>query len=384
MRTSTVALIGLVALGACDTTSGPNVPPPQNLYYELEPSGDPEAPLGVLLFWDEVFDDDLLVYRIYSSSDDAVYALRGETTSNTFHDNGQPELYYYVVAVDLDGNESAPSQSVLIDERLRLEAPDWLVGTSLDEAVHLAWSDNPFTSEPSGFKQYRVYSASYTLGDAFCGDDWSLEGTTIAPEFLVGVLTNGFSRCFAVSAESIEGWESLWSPTWADTPRPDSRNVIMAAYEADQTISGFRFWRDANSDGVAARSELGLVLDGNRTDLDFVISRDAQGDFYLTPVRTGTRVALYGNTPVEDLTSIDIAPETGFSAVPIQAVPMWAYVFEMDGGDGYARYGALRVTHVGTDYMIFDWSYQTDPGNPELSIGAGVFVDDTKGVVIRP
>jgi hypothetical protein len=32
-------------------------------------------------------------------------------------------------------------------------------------------------------------------------------------------------------------------------------------------------------------------------------------------------------------------------------------------------YGAIRVTAVGPNYIIFDWSYQTDPGNPELVPG---------------
>ena len=43
-----------------------------------------------------------------------------------------------------------------------------------------------------------------------------------------------------------------------------------------------------------------------------------------------------------------------------------AVKIEMNGGDGYARYGAVRVTHVGKDYLILDWAFQTDPGNPEL------------------
>jgi hypothetical protein len=39
----------------------------------------------------------------------------------------------------------------------------------------------------------------------------------------------------------------------------------------------------------------------------------------------------------------------------------------MDGGDGHSRFGGLRVTHVGQNVVIFDWSFQRDPGNPELS-----------------
>jgi hypothetical protein len=46
-------------------------------------------------------------------------------------------------------------------------------------------------------------------------------------------------------------------------------------------------------------------------------------------------------------------------------------VFEMDGGDGFARFGALRVTHAGKNFIIVDWSFQTDPGNIELLVGRG-------------
>jgi len=383
MKKGIMLVLGLAGLAGCDSVSGPDVASPDNLYYELEPSGDYQTPLGVLLLWDEIVDSDLRVYRVYSSPDDATYSLRGETTSNSFHDNGIPDLYYYVVAVDKNGDESPPSNIVTIDERLRLASPTWITSTSLNQAIYLSWSDNPFTTEPTGFKQYRVYSSPYTWGDAYCSDSWSLEGTTVAPEFLVGALPNGSPRCFGVSAESIEGWESMWSDVLADTPRPDSRNEIVWAYQADQTQSGWRFWRDANGNGSVDDGELGLLLDGNRTDLDFVLTRDAGGDFWIEPVRSGTTVALYGSTVVDDLTSIDIAPETGFSAVPIQALPRYGYVFEMDGGDGYARYGALRVTHVGANYMIFDWSYQTDPGNPQLSVGAGIFTANTKPLVIH-
>jgi hypothetical protein len=43
-------------------------------------------------------------------------------------------------------------------------------------------------------------------------------------------------------------------------------------------------------------------------------------------------------------------------------------VFEMDGGDGFPRYGAVRVQHVGSTFLILDWAYQPDPGNPELIV----------------
>jgi hypothetical protein len=63
-------------------------------------------------------------------------------------------------------------------------------------------------------------------------------------------------------------------------------------------------------------------------------------------------------------------------------VPGYGYVFQMSGGDGFARYGAVRVTHASADYMIFDWSYQTDPGNPELSLRGGL--PTAERIIVRP
>jgi hypothetical protein len=74
---------------------------------------------------------------------------------------------------------------------------------------------------------------------------------------------------------------------------------------------------------------------------------------------------LYANTPIADLTSIDVAPAGGYSTNMIEAVPGYGYVFEIVEGS-VLRYGALRVTHVGRDYLIFDWSFQSDIGNPQL------------------
>ena len=55
----------------------------------------------------------------------------------------------------------------------------------------------------------------------------------------------------------------------------------------------------------------------------------------------------------------------------IQAVPGYGYVFQIIEGSTL-HYGALRMTHVGRDYVIFDWSFQTDVGNPELQVRAGL------------
>jgi hypothetical protein len=265
-----------------------------------------------------------------------------------------------------------------------LDAPATLTSISLDGAIHLAWSDNAENNAPDGaFLEYRVYSTGYSLDDDLCDEAWDFEGATVfGTEFLVGSLTNGSAMCFGVVSVSVDNEESDWSPLRADTPRPDARNVLLYAFQSVPTLSGFRFFQDVDGDGQVGALELGAVGDGSRTDIDFWVNRDV-GDFYLMPERAGTSVALYSVEPIEDLTSIDIAPEIGFSLDGIEALPGFGYVFEMDGGDGFTRYGAVRVTHVGQEYMIFDWSYQTDPGNPELSVHGGNAVADGSGIVVQ-
>jgi len=251
------------------------------------------------------------------------------------------------------------------------DTPASVSSTSLDGAVALTWTDNSYQSDPTIFSNYRVYSSAYDLDNDACADTWSLEGTTVAPEFIVGALQNGIPRCFHVTAASADGIESGRSPLRADTPRPDSRNVAVSTVQSDPAVSGFSFWNDADGDGQSDDNELGVVTSGASDAIDFFVDRDLDGRIFLNPVRFGTGVEYYSNAPVEDLTSIDFAEDQVYRTTGIEALPGYGYVFEMDGGDGFQRYGALRVTHVGQTFIIFDWAFQTDPGNPELLVRSG-------------
>ncbi|HEU5050440.1 MAG TPA: hypothetical protein VFU00_08970, partial [Gemmatimonadales bacterium] len=177
------------------------------------------------------------------------------------------------------------------------EAPETLTSTTLDGAVALTWSDNPFQSDPDIFEAYAVYSASYDLDADLCGS-FRLEGTTVAPEFVVGALTNGAPRCFRVTAVSIDGLESGPSPRRHDTPRPDARNIALYARQFQDAGSAFRFWEDVDGDGNVDRNELGRVLAGSSTAADFTVERDGTGRLFLTPAFSGVEVALYGSAPV--------------------------------------------------------------------------------------
>jgi len=386
MRVSrySVLVVGVLAAGeGCQVNDviSSSISAPTNLTYVLEPSGDPDVPSGILLSWSDV--PDATRFRVYSrGSTGANFGLRGETTSNTFHDNGVPHLQYYVTAVDVNGAESAPSDAITVDERLRLDAPTSLTSISLNGAIELSWADNAYLADPADFKWYNIYSTGYDLDQGLCDATWTLEGTTVSPEFLAGALSNGVPRCYGVSAISLNGYESLWSPLRQDTPRPDARNVLVWAYQADTAHSGFRFWDDVNADGKGQPAELGLIQSGNRTDIDYWVYRDAGDTLWLVPEFTGTSMRLYSNSPIADLTDIDFAPATGYSRNMFQAVPGYGYVFQVVDGTAL-HYGALRVTHVSRNYVIFDWSLQTDPGNPELLLRGGQPTTLESGITVK-
>lgn len=374
-RSRSLLLTAAVLVGACQmnsTGTGPvltTLTPPANLTYELDPSGTSGSPVGVLLAWDNDTSSSLQAFNIYSRPNTTSnFGLRGTTTSNTFHDNGVPDLEYYVTALDVNGGESAPSNTVTIDERLVLPAPTTLSSIALDSAIHLDWADNAFLAAPTRFKWYRVYSTGYNTAGAVCDTSWVLEGTTVSHDFLSAQLTNGVPRCYGVSAISVEGYESLWSPLVEDTPRPDARNVLVWSDAANASLAGFRFWNDANNNGYPDPGELGLVESSTLTTIDFLVHlQTSDSTLWLQPVFTGDSLQLYQSTPIADLTSIHTAPASGYARALLQAQPGYGYVFERVV-NGQVFYAGLRVTAVSRQYVIFDWSVQTAAGNPDLMI----------------
>jgi len=161
-----------------------------------------------------------------------------------------------------------------------------------------------------------------------------------------------------VSTISVDGHESDWATPVAATPRVDAHNELVFATQDHADSSGFAFL-------LASSGRFGVVLPGNRTDIDFRVDRHADGSMWMTPVRTGSVVTLFDTQPIADLTSIALAPESGFSAAAVQARAGYGYVFQTTQADGL-HFAAMRVAFVGPTYVIFDWSYQTDPGNPML------------------
>jgi hypothetical protein len=360
MRLHRLILAALLPLAACEDLVGPGDPDaPANLAYQLIPSGDPNAPLGVLLTWDVPRSGRANSFNVYARTNGAQWALRATTTSPTFHDAGTPEAQYYVATRDERGEEIAHSNVVTVDLQSRLPAPQGIGSISLDGAVQLFWASNSVDASRATFDHYLVYSTGYDGNRGVCTSDWSLEGSTVSDGFLVGNLTNGVSRCYAISAITHDGHESQWSEARLDTPRPDGRSTVVYARQARTDSAGFFF-----TDSITKK--LGQVGASDRTDADFTIERRSDGTLWLTPARSGVTIASYSSAPIIDLSSIDRAPASGFSSTALQAIPAQGYVFRMQKADG-VHFGAVRVAYTAANYLVLDWSYQTAIGNPELN-----------------
>src|SRR5262249_4229043 len=109
----------------------------------------------------------------------------------------------------------------------RLPAPLGLASVSLNGGIQLFWMSNAVNANRTAFDHYLVYSTAYDATRNVCTATWNLEGSTVSDGFLVGNLTNGVSKCFAVSAVSHDGHESQWSDARFDTPRYDARNAFV-------------------------------------------------------------------------------------------------------------------------------------------------------------
>jgi hypothetical protein len=359
-----LALVLFAALAACDisNTTAPTDPTaPANLTFQLQPSGDPNVPLGIILSWDPPTNGRAVAFDVYGRSNSTGWIRRATTTSTTFHDVGTPQQQYYIVALDEAGNPMGESGTVTVDLSARLPAPLGLSSITLNGAIQLAWQPNAVHATTATFDHYRIYSSAYNSVKGACEDPWYFEGSTVSDAFLVGNLTNGVTRCYAVSAISVDGHESTWSAARMDTPRSDAKTVAVYAAEARSDSSSFLFLEPVSK-------KLGVVGVSTRTDADFIVNRHADGTLWITPGRVGVSLRLYQTTPVADLTTVDRAPISGYATTALQLSPGLAYVFQMQETDG-AHYGVIRVQFVTADVVLFDWAFQDAAGNAELSRG---------------
>ena len=366
-----VAAVLFMSMGGCDgsiVVAGDPPAPPEDLegfYYDR----------GVDLSWGLGSGWDGEAFRVYGRrTTDTDYFFIAEVTSCAegeclYRDiNVSPDrtYEYYVAAADPDtGEESASDYSVEVFVPLPVPppVPDDIVAVALDNAVYLHWSANSTSAED--FVAWRVYYAGED-GDFYLGD-------TDSRGFIDFLAENGTTATYYVTSIDAHGHESDGSELVESTPRPDYTSETMYPYESVAESSGFRF---QETDAVEA------VMDGDDPDRHFRVVANTQGLWFdpgpgafVHPTRRPTSALKCGPGADPDCTSWERAPTSGYTSSDVRLEAGHTYMFYVPGDDGEMRYGSVRASHSGgcqEGYIIiFDWAYQTQAGNPNLSYAGG-------------
>ncbi len=235
-----------------------------------------------------------------------------------------------------------------------LPAPSGVFTITGDRYVEVFW-DEIQDGNVFGYRVYRSmdadgpYVALGISGDGYYFDD---------------DVSNGITYYYAVAAYDHHDDESdLSYELIHDTPRPDGTSLIV--YD-DDALAGVDFsgWNDV------------MVLPWDDPYADMYLFWDVGSQHYAmqsTDVVVGEEVYGTDLQPagyVDSLDELDWAPDGGWSTEEADVVILrtghayWVWTWE----NNYAKF---RVQLVGEDFVVLDWAYQTDVGNPELVIIAG-------------
>jgi len=168
-------------------------------------------------------------------------------------------------------------------------------------------------------------------------------------------LFNGKTYYYAVASFDESGNESdLSYEDVFDTPRPEGYSVTLHDFDTRPDSCGFNL-----STQAVVRFD-----SYNNTEADFYLDYD-NGNLFISVARDFTYLQDMGYT--ESLDEIGYAPAGGWSQWGrAEAIPYHTYAI-LTEDDHYAK---VRLTLVSASLhrMVFDWAYQTDPGNRELSL----------------
>ena len=353
-------------------------------FVDVAPSDVPAPPLAVAVTyyggsvqvtWELAPDWNDESFRIYSRrTSDVSWFFVAEVTSCAesvclYEDLNVVEdvTYEYLVsAVNRDGVETdaAGIVSVYVPIFTPPAVPNAPRVVALDGANYLTWGD---ASRASGdFSHYKVY-----LDDA---GGALLLGETDSEGFLDLLAVNGTTYRYFLTAVDADGHESTGSVAMEGTPRPDFTGEWVYDHAGMPTASGFRFVTDES---------VQPIVDGDDPRRHFRFETDADGWWLVPgpaaevfPVGFQTTALRCGVGADVDCVEVSSAPLSGYDDQDVSLETQTSYVLRVVGDDQQFHYGVIRVDLLGFDQsdnalMIFDWAYQLQSGNPDLTPGIG-------------
>jgi len=231
-------------------------------------------------------------------------------------------------------------------------APRGVHSISGDGQVKIVWYPN----QEKDLKGYIIYRSTKKSGD------YKEIGTVSAKvsSFIDDDVKNGTTYYYAVSAFDYDGNESDLSPEIVeDTPRPEGRGVKLRDYIIEPNRSGFSF----------ADADLGPIpFDKRYTDIYFGVDTEVSVPY----IYSDTDVQIQDLGYTDSMDEVDVSPTKGFTTLFVEAIVGHTYAFLTPDG----HYAKIRITDMKIDWvgnkvkdawMVFDWAYQLQVGNPDLA-----------------
>jgi hypothetical protein len=218
-------------------------------------------------------------------------------------------------------------------------APVGLYSVTGDEAVAVYWIPVP-DAPVDEFVVYRANTPTGTFREV---------GHTTRDYFVDDTVVNGETYYYAVSAVDPCGAETdLSYEIVQDTPRPEGFGEhVFDANGDDWPRSGWEL-------------DLARAVPWDSPSADFYFIR-ADGVPYLVAADLETDIQDAG---FGDFDSVDWAPNGGWSPTgTAEVIPGHVYVVWTRDN----HFAKVRARSLTSDVLEFDWAYQIDEGNPELS-----------------
>jgi hypothetical protein len=209
-----------------------------------------------------------------------------------------------------------------------------------NEVISLRWEEN----DEKDFSEYRIYRMKEN--ETY----YKRIAKTKTAKFDDYDVKNGVTYYYAVSAVDYSGNESDLSKEIYDTPRLDGSDRLYDRFY-EPSLSGYDFSESEVLHWLDPETDIYLEYDDNLET------------FFLCVADTFTDIQDFGYT--DNLTDVNWSPFEGWSKVGWVEVILGHSYIVWTWDDHYAT---LRVEKITGDTRIsFDWAYQTDQGNPELT-----------------
>ena len=220
--------------------------------------------------------------------------------------------------------------------------PRGLISVTGDGKVYLSWYPNN-EHDLAGYNVYYSFSAEGV---------YEKIGNTTSAYFIDADVDNGVTYYYAVSAYDRNRNESeLSTDIVFDTPRPEGFGVTLYDFNSYPNDAGYNFSKYVVQPYLMTS-----------TDIYYEYHQDNTG-YYMNIGNQGTNIQDFGYT--ESLDDVDYGPQDGWSRLGwVELIQGHSYIVWTHDN----HFAKFRVTQVTPDFVKFDWAYQIDQGNPELTV----------------